>query len=451
MHAWDEFLTSLEKQFGADTVNKWLRSLKVVRFDACNLFLEAKDTFQAMWVEEHILPLARQKLINNNNKKIKVHLSTVNQDKNSSKDSPKERPVQQIPAGFTLTFDTLDPHATLNSFFTSEPNKLTVKVLEQILPPHNELAAYNPIYIYGGSGSGKTHLLMATTHALRAAGVKALYCRSELFTEHVVSAIRGGEMSLFRQAYRNIDVLLLDDVHFFSRKAATQEELFHTFNTLHLSNKQIILSSNCSPNELQNIEPRLVSRFEWGITLPLVPPANEDLMAALQKKAATLQFTLPEKIAQFLIESFPTKTKNLMRALEALVLRLHLNQRSGARPNALLSVSLAKMLLADLIKEEQELSLTPGKIIQDVAEFYGIHKDDILGKAQNRECVLPRQLAMHLIRQELKLSYLKIGDLFQRDHSTVISSVKIIQKALEENDPEVTGAYHPIYKKLKSG
>lgn len=451
MQAWDEFLTSLEKQFGVDTVTKWLRSLRVVRFDACNLFLEAKDTFQAMWVEEHILPLARQKLVNNNNKKIKVHLITVNQEKNLAKDTTRERPVQQIASGFTLNFDTLDPHATFDNYYISESNTLTVKVLQQILPPHNELGAYNPIYIYGGSGSGKTHLLMATTNALRAAGVKALFCRSELFTEHVVSAIRGGEMSLFRQAYRNIDVLLLDDVHFFSRKAATQEELFHTFNTLHLSNKQIILTSNCSPNELQNIEPRLVSRFEWGITLPLNPPVNEDLMHTLQKKAETLKFQLPEKIAHFLIESFPTKTKNLMRALEALVLRLHLNQRSGSRPNALLSVPLAKQLLADLLREEQEHSLTPMKIIQDVAEFYGIHKDDILGKAQSRECVLPRQLAMHLIRQELKIPYLKIGDLFQRDHSTVMSSVKIIQKALEDNDPEITGAYHPIYKKIKAG
>lgn len=451
MQAWDEFLTSLEKQFGVDTVNKWLRSLRVLRFDACNLFLEAKDTFQAMWVEEHILPLARQKLANNNNKKIKVHLSTLNQEKNISKDIPKERPVQQIASGFTLTFDTLDPNANFDNYFVSESNTLAVKVLQQTLAPHSELGAYNPIYVYGGSGSGKTHLLMATTYALRKEGVKALYCRSELFTEHVVSAIRGGEMSLFRQAYRNIDVLLLDDVHFFSRKAATQEELFHTFNTLHLSNKQIILSSNCSPNELQHIEPRLVSRFEWGITLPVAPPANTELLQVLQKKAETLKFQLPEKIAHFLIESFPTKTKNLMRALEALALRLHMNQRAGSRPNALLSVPLAKQLLADLLREEQEHSLTPMKIIHDVAEFYGIHKDDILGKAQSRECVLPRQMAMHLIRQELKIPYLKIGDLFQRDHSTVMSSVKIIQKALEDNDPEITGAYHPIFKKIKAG
>lgn len=451
MQAWEQFLISLEKQFGVDTVNKWLRTLKIVRFDACNLFLETKDTFQAMWVEEHILPLARQKLVNNNNKKIKVHLGVTNQVKKEVKEGGKERTVEVIPSGFTLTFDTLDPHLTFNNYFTSEANLLAVKVLQQLLPPHSELAAYNPIYLHGESGSGKTHLLMATTNGLREAGVKALFCRSELFTEHVVSAIRGGEMSLFRQAYRNIDVLLLDDVHLFSRKAATQEELFHTFNTLHLAGKQIVLASNCAPSELQNIEPRLVSRFEWGIALPLAPPAKEELLQVLQKKAETLKFQLPERIAQFLIESFPTKTKSLMRALEALVLRLHLNQRSGARPNALLSIPLAKQLLADLLREEEENSLTPFKIIQDVADFYGIHKDDILGKAQSRECVLPRQIAMHLIRQELKIPYLKIGDLFQRDHSTVMSSVKIIQKALEENDLEVTGAYHPIYKKIRAG
>ncbi len=450
MQAWEDFLKSQEKQFGADTVNKWLRSLRILRFDACNLFLEAKDTFQAMWVEEHILPLAKQKLINNNNKKVKIHLSIANQEKFASKDAKRERPAQQIPAGFTLTFDTLDPHASFENYYTSEANTLAIKVLERILPPYNELAAYNPIYLYGGSGSGKTHLLMATTNALRNAGVKALFCRAELFTEHVVSAIRGGEMSLFRQAYRNIDVLLLDDVHLFARKGATQEELFHTFNTLHLSNKQIILASNCAPNELQSIEPRLVSRFEWGITLPLASPSQDELLQVLQKKAEALKFQLPEKIALFLIESFPTNTKNLMRGLEALVLRLHFNQRSGARPTALLSVPLVKQLLADLLKEEKEQKLTPNRIIQEVAEFYGIHKDDLMGKSQSRDCVLPRQIAMHLIRQEIKISYLKIGYLFERDHSTVISSVKIIQKALEENDEEITSAYHPIFKKIKT-
>lgn len=460
MQAWLNFLALQESDLGPETVQKWLRTLKILRWDACNLYLEAKDSFQTLWFEEHIRQKILTKLVNNNNKRIKVHLSIANSNPKANyikspkvKKSEKENPLKFIPS-----FDKLDPYCTFDHFVVTEKNLLPYKLFSQLtgyssqksLQTKPELSVFNPIFVYGPSGTGKTHMLMAAAHELRTHNLNVVYTRAETFTEHVVTAIRAGEMSLFRQAYRNIDVLILDDVHVLSRKGATQEELFHTFNALHMSGKQIILSAICSPAELQYIEPRLVSRFEWGIVLPLEPPAPEETRKILQNKAEALNYPLHNKVIDFLMETFTSNGKKLNRALEALILRLHLGQNAGRITQGPLTVPLSKSLLGDLIAEEQQAALTPAKIIHVTAEFFGIRAEDILGKSQSRDCVLPRQIAMHLCRSQLKMPFIKIGDLFNRDHSTVMSSVKMIQKGIDENIREISGAYHTLLKKVKS-
>ena len=449
MQAWEQFLKQQEKELGLETVQKWLRSLKIQRFDACNLYLEAKDAFQALWFEEHMRGKAQAELINGNNKRIKIHLSVVNSTPAFKKPPGKTKTSKEgLSHPFELSFDELDPHCLFQHFIANQDNHLTINILQEIadLKASTHLGAFNPIYLYGLNGSGKTHLLMGLAQALRSQGLKIIYVRAETFTDHVVTAIRAGEMSTFRQAYRNMDVLLVDDVHVFSRKGATQEEFFHTFNTLHLAGKQIILTANCSPQELQLIEPRLVSRFEWGIVLPLKPLIEKDLHSMLQKKAALFNFILPPKVTDFLVETFTSNPKALIKAFEALVLRLHLDDQNALQT---LSLQAAKVLLSDLLVEEQKTALTPSKIIQAVAEFYGIRVEDILGKAQTRECALPRQLAMHLCREKLKMPFMKIGELFARDHSTVMASVKHIQKSLEKDTRDLASARNAILKKLQ--
>lgn len=451
MEAWEQFLEQLENELGRETVKKWLRNLKVQRFDACNLYLEAKDSFQALWFEEHIRNKAQTYLVNGNNKRIKVHLTVSNAIPAVKKSRTKEKNNKGgKPPLFQLNFDELDPLSLFEYFVVNEDNQFTHQVLREIAglseAPLHTLGAFNPIYLYGPSGCGKTHLLMSLAQSFRSQGHKSLYVRAELFTDHVVTAIRAGEMSTFRQAYRNVDILLIDDVHVFSRKGATQEEFFHTFNTLHLQGKQIILSANCSPQELQLIEPRLVSRFEWGIVLPLHTLKPHEMKNLLIAKSQALQFALPEKIIDFLLQTFNRNPKSLIKAFEALILRLHLDAHHSIEQ---LSVIAVKTLLTDLLAEEQSLALTPQKIIQAIAEHYGIRREDILGKSQTRECVLPRQIAMHLCRDKLKMPFMKIGDLFVRDHSTVMASVKFIQKALEEDHREIGGAWSSIVKKLQ--
>lgn len=455
MKAWEEFLALQEIELGIETVHKWLRTLKILHFDAGNLYLEAKDSFQATWFEEHIRKKIQAKFVNNNNKKIKVHLTIVNASPKKQKNSTNFSTENKLPikSQFYLIFDELDPYCTFEHYVFSEKNLLVEKLFKSIagyseLEDLSDEGAFNPIYIYGKSGLGKTHLLMALAQALTEKGKKVVYARAETFTEHVVSAIRKSEMSIFRQAYRNSDILIIDGVQVLSNKAATQEELFHTFNTLHLENKQIIISANCAPVELQQIEPRLVSRFEWGIVLHLLPLEKKDLTEVLIKKANFLKFPIHEKVISYLLENFPSGNKARIKALEALVLRSHINNQPNRHSGNLLTIPLAKQILQDLLKEEMQYLLTPEKIIRTIAQTFGIKAEDILGKNQTRECVFPRQLAMYLCRQKLKMPFTKIGKLFSKDHSTAMTSIKLIQKGIELNDKELISAYQTIEKKL---
>jgi chromosomal replication initiator protein len=454
MQAWKNFVEAQETDLGVDTVQKWLRSLKVLKYDAGNLYLEAKDAFQAMWFEEHIRHKLRNKLLNNNNRRIKVHLSIANVPTKVIKNKLSKTKPESVgtPPSFDLSFDELDPTCHFNYFVVSDSNQLTYKLFGQIEEAlkdksDSKNSFFNPIYVHGGIGAGKTHLLMATATLLRQQGFHVIYSRAQTFTDHVVSAIRAGEMSIFRQTYRNSDVLIIDDVHVFSRKGATQEEFFHTFNSLHVAGKQIILSANCPPGELQLIEPRLVSRFEWGIVLSLEQATREETLKILNAKCIALNFPLHPKVTDFLVDSF-SNMKSVNKALEALILRSHLNQGAPHSNSHLLTVIAVKQMLADLLLEEKQSALTAQGILQGVAEFFGIRVEDILGKAQTREYVLPRQIAMHVCRHQLKMPYVKIGDLFGKDHSTVMSSVKLIQKNLGNDDPEIASAHRSILKKL---
>ncbi len=454
MKAWDNFLTLLEIELGKVTIAKWLRPLMVVKFDACNLYLEAKDSFQILWFEEHIRSKAKMRLLNNNNKLIKIHIKVAGEKEPPANQATLKKNDSNTRSPFRMSFNTIDPNHTFENLVTNNHNEIPTKVIAEIVgydlesrtlkPPPANGPTFNPLYIFGEAGSGKSHLLMAATHILRRHGKNVIYSRSETFTDHVVSAIRAGEMSTFRQAYRNVDALIIDDIHQFSRKGATQEEFFHTFNTLHLAHKLIILSSNCAPSGLQHIEPRLISRFEWGIALDIQHYTKEHVREILDFKANSLNFKLRKTIAEFLIETFHN-TASSIQALEALILRTHLNNKSPHFSPTSLTIPMVRHTLKDLITEEEQKALTPERIIKAVSEDYGITTDDILGKSQSRECALPRQVAMYLCRDQLNLPFMKIGDIFNRDHSTVMSSVKRI-KGLAETENHELGA---ICRKLK--
>jgi len=443
VEAWNQFLKRLERELGKDTVERWTATLRIKRAGYRRLTLEAKDSFQALWFEEHIRPKVSA-CVDPMGAPIRITLQT-----SSTAKKPKTK-SQDAPEQFRLNFRDLNPACTFDTFHVQQENLLVIKLLDEMCAhlcaarlkdlstltvSESSHPSPNPLYIYGSTGSGKTHLLTATAHRLQKAGLTVAMARAELFTEHVIKAIRAGEMAHFRQLWRNCDVLMLDDVHLLARKTTTQEEFFHTFNTLHIAGKQIILAGNCQPGQLQFIEPRLVSRFEWGLVLPVHSPPNKLFSPLLEKRASLLNFPLTPTITNELASLFPSSFKSCMQALETLIMRLRLG--TSGHKNEKVSLLKLKDLLADLIGQERRSALSPEKILNITAESYGITKQDLLLKSQNREFVLPRQVAMYLVRKHLKLPYMKIGDLFQKNHSTVMSSVRHIEKMISDQSTDV--------------
>jgi len=419
MNQWSNLLKQLAKELGPDAVDKWLRPLRVVKFDAGNIFLDAADSFQINWFKEYVSHLLPHKFLMASGKPIKVHFSIGGQPYHAHAEETEKKEDPFAP-------NALESHAQFDHFILSDDENLAHEILSELLMGKLPPGSYNPIYIYGPKGSGKSHLLMATARAFREMGKKCCYVRADTFTEHVIRAFRSSSLQEFRSSYRDIEVLIIDDVHLFSRKSATQEELFHTFNRLHTQGLQIILGSNVAPCHLEDIAERLISRFEWGITLALTPPSEIVKKEILGKRADALTLPLSPPLIEFLLQTFKDP-HSLIQALEALALRL---PQTSAPPD----LEIAKHHLKDLVDKASVTRLTPEKILTIVANTFGIKTEDILGKGQTKEHVLPRQIAMYLCRIELRTPFLKLGRFFSRDHSTVMTSVKRVQKGIEKKE-----------------
>ncbi|MDN3506237.1 MAG: chromosomal replication initiator protein DnaA [Simkaniaceae bacterium] len=427
MKLWDEFLKDLEKNLSKSAVDKWLRPLKVQRFDACNLYLDAESSFHIAWFEEHVRAFAKKNFCNNNAHPIKIHFSKQTKQKNKKKGEDPPLPTLEIES------TSIDPSQTFSNFLFDHKTAMTVEFCKKLSP-----GAFNPLFLYGGPGTGKTHLLNACANKWKNAGLSVFYVHAETFTEHVVKAIRSSQMQKFRGIYRNQDVLIIDDIHCLARRAATQEELFHTFNTLHTSGRQIVLASHLLPSQMEEIEPRLISRFEWGIMLEVAPLSSEKMKQVLKNKANLHHFPLSDSVAELLQSRFCQESNTLMRALDALFLR-----HKGKNPITLLE---AQSLLTDLLQKEEEQKLTPEKILSATSAYFGIRKSDILGKSRARECTVPRKIAMYLCRKRLHLPYLTIGKFFDRDHSTVMTSIEQIEK--KSGTDEISAALDEVSKNL---
>lgn len=446
MQAWFDFLLLQEKKFGKIAVDKWLRPLTIVRFDSRNLYLEADDPFYIAWFEEHIRPQLSDSFFNNNHQKIKVYLRSK---ENASPIPSRKEPLQksQSPPILSLSPDPLNPHYTFNEWISSPSSLVISRLCQELLEANTQihLGAFNPILFYGPSGSGKTHLLMALAQGLQQKGLKTLYVRSDTFTNHVVHAIRLSSMQSLRTHYRSAEVLLIDDLHLLARRFATQEEFFHMFNALHIAGKQMIFASQLPPALMEEIEPRLISRFEWGIAIPLTLLEDEALREMLERKSRALLSPLEPKAIDYIIDQFPKTPFAMQRALEVLVLRRHLSHMPS---DALLTKEEAASFLKELLLQEQAEALTPQKIIAVVANHYGVRSEDILGSSHMQEYASPRQIAMYLCRYMLKLPYMKIGHIFSRDHSTVMTSVKQVQQRLDQKVGDLATALHTLQRRL---
>lgn len=428
MKIWEDFLQTQVKDLGSEAIEKWAKSLKVIFFDAGNLYLEAGDSFQLSWFEEHLRPQIRQFFRNNNQRLVKVHVSL------SGAPSPKDKKIWK--PVLDLSQDNLNPSCRLETYFPGNTNLTSFSLLKDSL----EKFSFNPIYLYGPSGCGKSHLLMASASYLTARKKLCFYVTASTLTQHIVAAMRTGGMQKLRELYRQHDVLLVDDVHQLANRSATQEELFHTFNTLHVAGKQIILAGSSLPSQLEGIEPRLTSRFEWGLVLPFQSLSNQEQKEFYQSRVQEKKLELSEEVERFLLENL-TSLKSLQSSLETIGLR------KGKQE---VTVPLVQKWVEPLLEDQKRKALTPEKIVKATGEIFEIPAGDILGRSQNQDCSLPRQVAMYLCRLLLKMPYLKIAAVFSRDHSTVMTSVKSIEKKIGEHNDIMLSTINSIKRKLSS-
>ncbi len=320
----------------------------------------------------------------------------------------------------------LNPRYTFETFVIGSSNRFAHAAAVAVSEAPGK--AYNPMLVYGDSGLGKTHILHAIGHYVRSlyTGAKIRYVSSEAFTNDVINAIRDDKRDQLQRRYRDVDVLLIDDIQFLEGKQSTQEEFFHTFNTLHNANKQIVISSDRPPKRLTQLEDRLRNRFEWGLLTDVQPPDLETRIAILRKKAAAERLSAPPDVLEFIASRIQTNIRELEGALIRVTAFATLNRQE-------VDLTLAEIVLKDLIPEGGEPEVTAGLIIAQTASYFGYSIDDLCGPSRTRALVTARQIAMYLCRELTQLSLPKIGQQFGgRDHTTVMNADRRIRKDLAE-------------------
>ena len=306
---------------------------------------------------------------------------------------------------------------------------------------------YNPLYIYGGAGLGKTHLMHSIGHFILEENpdMKVLYVNSEVFTNEVINSIRSGDatkMNKFREKYRNVDVLMIDDIQFIIGKESTQEEFFHTFNTLHSVNKQIVLSSDKPPKDMETLEERFRSRFEWGLIADIQPPDYETRMAILKKNAEIYNKEIDDEVFQYIANNIKSNIRELEGAFNKIIAFSKLNKVNN------INMTYAEEALKDVIYPNQPKKITPSLIIDVVSEHFGVNPDDITSEKRNSKFVLPRQIAMYLCRDIIGMSLADIAKLLEKkDHTTIMYGIKKVTAKIE-TDEDVKNKVDIIKKKI---
>lgn len=432
VQAWQATLGELQLQMTRATFDTWLKDARYLAYEEGLFFISVPSAYAKDWLENRLHDTIVRTLESilgetvelrivvwndpaGGNKRVKTDSKLLDASSNST-DSRGASAYNGNGARMTLT-----PRYTFDTFVVGSSNRLAhAAALAAVEHPAR---SYNPLFIYGGVGLGKTHLLHAIGHACESKNLQVLYVSSEVFTNDLVGAIRTHRTEALREKYRSPDVLLLDDVQFIAGKESTQEELFHTFNTLHSADKQLVLSSDRPPKAMAQLEERLQSRFEWGLIADIQPPDLETRLAILHDKAEAVSIQFPPDVFDLIAHYIRSNIRELEGALNKVVAYCQL---TGSGP----SIQLAEMALADLIHRTADLSIQ--QITAAVADYYGIIENDITGSSRNRRVARPRQMVMYLAREETDSSLPQIGKaLGNRDHTTVMYGCRKIEDLME--------------------
>lgn len=320
----------------------------------------------------------------------------------------------------------LNTKYTFDTFITGKNNELAHAACQAVVS--NPGQAYNPLVLYGGVGLGKTHLLQAIGNELAKKTDKILYVTSEKFSNEYINEVRSGRAKFLKEKYRNVDLLLIDDIQFLGGKDGTQEEFFHTFNELHQANKQIVVTSDRPLKTIPALEERLLSRLEWGMVADITMPDLETRIAILQNKCRDKNYHMPEKILDYIAVNIESNVRELEGVLTKLITYFEFN-------NLIPSLESAKQILTEVFTNYQQNSLTTKQILEAAGRFYNIESKDLLGKSRKKELVKPRQIIMFLLREEINLSFPTIGqELGGRDHTTAIHACNKIKKDMKDNE-----------------
>jgi len=447
VEVWNKTLVCLAADLSPQNFTKWIKPLHAREGDSGVVYLAAPDRFSKEWVEERFLGEISQALARVSDGRLRVELG-IDLGQQGQQGLPaapaKHHQPASLPTGVAaedVSPPRFHPRMTFDNFVVGPSNQFVHAAAEAVarIPGRT----YNPFFIYGGSGLGKTHLLNAIAHRVSANNPRLQICllTAERFVNELIEDIRGDRWDTFRKRYRKVDLLLIDDIQFIAGKERTQEEFFHTFNALHAHHKQIVLTADCSPKEIQSLEDRLKTRFEWGLMGDIQAPALETKVAILRKKAELEGVELPEDVALLLA----SRVHSNVRKLEGCLIKLAaFTSITGQQ----VDVRLAEQLLRDLLYEERrELSMEA--IQKCVAEHYGLKVSDLKSKRRTESISTPRQIAMYLCRTLTSHSLPEIGRIFGgRDHTTVLHGCRKIAET-KERDPGLSQTLRILTSRLE--
>jgi chromosomal replication initiator protein len=444
---WFDLKQALRRQLSADEFRTWFRPLQVQSEEPRRLVLLAPNDRFLHALEQSYRPLVDRAIAGLKGPKYEVLFAVADGKEKRARPAagaaraaePPRRPshVEATPP----PSEEFNQRYTFDTFVVGSSNQFAVAAARAVAEAPGE--TYNPLFLYGGVGLGKTHLLHAAAQHLRAErpGFRVLYFSAEQFVNELINSIRFDRMPAFRERYRTIDALLIDDVQFLANKERTQEEFFHTFNALYTLQKQIILSSDSQPQDIPTLEERLRSRFGWGLIADIQPPDLETKVAILKRKAAIEGVELPDEVALFIAQ----QVKSNIRELEGLLNRVQAFSALTARP---LELELAQETLKDLLPGKVR-ALTAAEILRVVAHHYGLRLPEIKSRNNSRQVAFPRQVAMYLCKRLTTLSYPEIGKQFNdKHHSTVMYAVEKIE-SLRQQDPDLDRVLEQFVRQLE--
>ena len=424
---WSKAIDSLKERITPQNFDIWIKPIQFISMDGENVELQVPNRFFKDWITEHYASHLKEVLSFITQRHCHLHFRIGNQ-KSDEKPTASPSPPKREQKGIFTSLPLFNPKYTFENFVVGSSNQFAHAACLAVAD--QPAKSYNPFFIYGGVGLGKTHLLHAIgnhilQHRILPEVKRICYVSSEEFTNELINALRHEKMDEFRSKYRKMDILLIDDIQFIAGKERTQAEFFHTFNSLYEARKQIVVTSDKFPKDIPDFEERLRSRFEWGLIADIQPPDIETKVAILRKKAESEQIALPNDVAFYLASQIDSN----IRILEGSLIRMGAYVSLTKTP---MDIQLAKEILKNIIKPKEEI-ISIDSIQKVVSQFFNIKVSDLRVKRKYKGYVFPRQVAMYLSRKLTNSSLLEIGDKFGgKDHSTVLHSIKKIEEKMEK-------------------